>query len=61
LFGNDAVLPENDEQFPIGRVTVKNKKEILSQLARLNINEGTVYPGIEKAATEIARKYCNEQ
>ena len=61
LFGNDAVLPENDEQFPIGRVTVKNKNEILSQLARLNINEGTVYPGIEKAATEIAKKYRNEQ
>lgn len=57
LFGNDAILPDNDEDFPISRINVLNKENILKELRILNIHEETVYPGIEKSASEIKRKY----
>ncbi|WP_312464194.1 FRG domain-containing protein [Pantoea endophytica] len=60
LFGNDAVLPENDQDFPMRKIEVRNKDFILQQLAMLNINEGTVYPGIENEANQIAKKYAND-
>lgn len=61
LFGNDAVLPENDIKFPVQRIIIRNKIQIIKELARLNITEGTVYPGIEKSAIEIAKKYSSAQ
>lgn len=57
LFGHDAVLPETTEDFPLDRVNITNKKSILKELALLNITEGTVYPSMEKTASEIAKKY----
>ncbi|CAI1539116.1 FRG domain-containing protein [Serratia plymuthica] len=60
LFGHDAVLPETTEDFPLDRVEVINKKNILKELAQLNITESTVYPSMEKTASEIARKYISE-
>jgi hypothetical protein len=59
LFGHDAVLPETTNDFPLNRVIVKAKKDILKQLAQLNITEGTVYPSMEKTASEIAKKYIS--
>lgn len=60
LFGHDAVLPETTEDFPLNRVEVTNKKDILKELAQINITEGTVYPSMEMTASAIARKYISE-
>jgi hypothetical protein len=60
LFGHDAVLPETTEDFPLDRVEVVNKENILKELAQLKITESTVYPSMEKTASEIARKYKSE-
>ncbi|MDV1094971.1 FRG domain-containing protein (plasmid) [Raoultella ornithinolytica] len=57
LFGNNATLPELDPEFGLKRYVIREKKSILEQLAKLNITEGTIYPGMEKACAEIARKY----
>jgi hypothetical protein len=57
IFGNDAILPDNDKYFPISRINVVNQENILKELRILNIHEETVYPGIEKSASEIKRKY----
>ncbi|MCW2484957.1 FRG domain-containing protein [Candidatus Symbiopectobacterium sp. NZEC127] len=57
LFGNNATLPELDPDFGLKRYVIRNKKVILEQLSKLNITEGTIYPGMENACTEIARKY----
>lgn len=58
LFGKDAILPETGHSaLNIQRITVRNKGAILSQLDKLNIKSSTIYPGIEKAAGEIARKH----
>ncbi|KGD84901.1 hypothetical protein HA47_03655 [Pantoea stewartii subsp. indologenes] len=58
MFGEDAVLPDTDySTLKIKKIRIRNKKGIMAQLARLGINESTVYPGIEKAAGEIAKKY----
>lgn len=57
LFGLDSVLPETTEDFPLDRVEIANKNKILEELAKLNISESTVYPSMEKTASEIAKKY----
>lgn len=58
IFGDEAVLPETGySDIKITKYRIKNKAEIMKQLARFGINESTVYPGIEKAAGEIAKKY----
>ena len=58
IFGKDAVLPETGHSgLNIRRVRVRNKKAITEQLAKLNIKSSTIYPGLEKTAAEIARKY----
>lgn len=58
LFGEDAVLPEmGHTEIRIKKYRISNKAELMKQLARFGINESTVYPGIEKAAGEIAKKY----
>lgn len=58
IFGEDAVLPETGySELRVKKFQIKNKKILMEQLARFGINESTVYPGIEKAAGEIAKKY----
>ncbi|HEJ8022154.1 TPA: FRG domain-containing protein [Serratia liquefaciens] len=60
LFGHNAVLPELDPTFGVKRIIIRDKKSILSQLAKLNITEGTIYPGMERAIAEISKKYAND-
>ncbi|WP_029568597.1 FRG domain-containing protein [Pantoea ananatis] len=58
IFGEDAVLPETGySHIRIRKFRIRNKGAIMQQLARFGITESTVYPGIEKAAGEIAKKY----
>ncbi|WP_267383108.1 FRG domain-containing protein [Sphingomonas sp. GC_Shp_2] len=58
LFGHNAILPETGHSsLNIRRVTVRNKRNILDQLARLNIRSSTIYPGIDRTASEIARQH----
>lgn len=58
LFGFDAVLDEKGtEEIQVMRVVVSNKKKILDELDRLNINESTVFPHIESSAKYVAEKY----
>lgn len=58
LFGHNAILPETGHSsLDIRRVTVRNKRTILDQLARLNIRSSTIYPGIDRTAAEIARQH----
>ena len=58
LFGHDAVLGETgNQQITVKRIGVRSKKEILKELDRLNINESTVFPYIEKSAKYIAAKF----
>ncbi len=58
LFGHNAVLPELDPAFGVRRIIIRNKPAILKQLAKLNITEGTIYPGMERATSEISKKYA---
>lgn len=58
LFGKDAILPETGHSsIKVSRIRIRNKAGILAQLAKLNIKASTIYPGIEKAASDIAKKY----
>lgn len=58
IFGEDAILPETGQsEIEIKKFRIQNKAIIMAQLARFGITESTVYPGIEKAAGEIAKKY----
>ena len=59
LFGLDPVLPETDADFPLNRVEVANKNNILVELAQINISESTVYPSMEKTAAEITKRYLS--
>lgn len=59
MFGLDPVLPETDADFPLNRVEVANKNNILVELAQLNISESTVYPSMEKTAAEITKRYLS--
>ncbi|EHW2836285.1 FRG domain-containing protein [Escherichia albertii] len=59
LFGLDPILPETDAEFPLNRVEIANKNKILEELAQLNISESTVYPGMEKTAAEIKKKFLS--
>ncbi|WOI84439.1 FRG domain-containing protein [Citrobacter braakii] len=60
LFGLDSVLPETTDDFPLDRVEITNKLEILEELAQLNISESTVYPSMEKTAEAISRRYLSK-
>lgn len=56
LFGLNAILEETGHShLNVRRITVRNKAHILKGLARFNIKASTVYPGIEKTATDITR------
>ncbi|HCB0567872.1 TPA: FRG domain-containing protein [Klebsiella quasipneumoniae subsp. similipneumoniae] len=58
IFGDDAVLPETGfSEIRIQKLCIQNKSGLMKELARFGITESTVYPGIEKAAGEIAKKY----
>lgn len=58
LFGQDAVLGEDGTpEIAVTRIAVSNKKEVLRQLDKLNINESTVFPYIENSAKYIAEKF----
>jgi hypothetical protein len=60
IFGEETVLPEFGEkssEIKIRKFRIRDKEKIMDQLARFGITESTVYPGIEKAAGEIAKKY----
>jgi len=59
LFGHNATLPEDgSDELTVTRISVTNKGRILKELDRLNINESTVFPYIEKSATYIADKFA---
>ena len=54
LFGHDAKLPETGtDGIEIRRITITNKRHILSQLDSININATTVYPSIDQTAVHL--------
>lgn len=58
LFGENVDLPETGlSTLNVRKLVIRNKERLMQQLSLLGINESTVYPGIEKAATEIAKLY----
>jgi hypothetical protein len=58
IFGHEAKLPEDGfDYMKIYRIVIKNKSDILKQLNRININNKTAYPGIEKTAEHIKSLY----
>ncbi|RVI63908.1 FRG domain-containing protein [Sinorhizobium meliloti] len=58
MFGKDSVLPETGySSLNVTRIAIRQKASILAQLAKLNIKSSTIYPGIEKATAEIAKKH----
>lgn len=59
LFGDEAVLDEEGtSDITLHRIAVTNKRSILKELDRLNINESTVFPYIESSAKYIAQKFA---
>jgi len=59
LFGHDATLDEHGTpEIAVERIAVTNKRNVLSQLDQLNINESTVFPYIENSAKYIAEKFA---
>ena len=58
LFGDEAVLDEEGtSDITLHRIAITNKRAILKELDRLNINESTVFPYIESSAKYIAQKF----
>lgn len=58
LFGHEAALPDAGQGgIEISRVTIQNKKYILDQLDRININATTVYPSIDQTAVHLRDQY----
>lgn len=58
LFGHDAKLSEGGmDGIEVDRVRVTDKREILKQLDRLNINATTVYPSIDRTALHLKDLY----
>lgn len=59
LFGDEAVLDEEGTtNITLHRIAITNKRAILKELDRLNINESTVFPYIESSAKYIAQKFA---
>ena len=59
LFGDEAVLDEEGtSDITLHRIAITNKRAILKELDRLNINESTVFPYIESSAKYIAQKFA---
>ena len=62
LFGHEAALPDvGQDGIEINRITIRNKKHILSQLDRININATTVYPSIDQTAVHLREQYQSPQ
>lgn len=62
LFGHEATLPDAGQAgLQISRITIQNKKSILAQLDRININTTTVYPSIDQTAVHLRDKYLSKQ
>lgn len=58
LFGHDAKLSEGGmDGIEVDRIMVTDKREILKQLDRLNINATTVYPSIDRTALHLKDLY----
>lgn len=58
LFGKDAIMPETGYgSLKVLRIRIREKAAILAHLDKLNIKASTIYPGIEKAASDIAKKH----
>ncbi|CAN7318496.1 FRG domain-containing protein [Caulobacter sp. LjRoot300] len=58
LFGHEAALPESGQEgIEIARVTITDKRHILDQLDRININATTVYPSIDQTAVHLREQY----
>ena len=54
LFGHEAKLPDNGQDgIEIRRITITKKKNILSELDRININATSVYPSIDQTAKHL--------
>ncbi|MEN4751707.1 FRG domain-containing protein [Pseudomonas sp. Ps21-P2] len=59
LFGDEAVLDEEGTpDITLHRIAITNKRTVLKELDRLNINESTVFPYIESSAKYIAQKFA---
>ncbi|OTQ47959.1 hypothetical protein B6C92_10050, partial [Gilliamella apis] len=57
LFGLDSYLEETGNDYiKIQRIKIHNQKKILDELDLLNINESTIFPGIESSAKYISHK-----
>ncbi|EPJ3742327.1 FRG domain-containing protein [Proteus mirabilis] len=69
LFGNNAVFPdlisveesELTQEFKVEKLVIKNKKNILAELSRLNITDATVYQGMERTMKLIANKFSVQE
>lgn len=62
LFGHEAALPDaGQDGLQISRITIQNKKSILAQLNRININATTVYPSIDQTAVHLRNQYKSQQ
>jgi hypothetical protein len=58
LFGDNVLLKDDgDSKFITKKIIVRDKGRILEELKILGIDESTIYPGIEKAAKKITKKY----
>lgn len=62
LFGHEATLPDaGHDEIEISRVTIRNKRHILDQLDRININATTVYPSIDQTAVHLRDQHQTPQ
>jgi FRG domain len=62
LFGHEVTLPESGEEgIEIARVTINNKRQILSQLDSININATTVYPSIDQTTGHLRDRYLQRE
>jgi hypothetical protein len=64
LFGNEATLPDaGKDGVKISRITIKEeeKKNILDELDRINVNHATVYPSIDQTADHLREKYQSQK
>ncbi|SHO66566.1 FRG domain-containing protein [Pseudoxanthobacter soli DSM 19599] len=58
MFGKDSILPETGQSgLKINRFTIRSKPKLLRQLESLNIKASTIYPGLDRAAQDIAKKF----
>lgn len=62
LFGQDAsLLDSGNDYIRISRIRITNKLGILEQLNRININDTTVYPSIDRTAASLTMRYMSPE